>query len=159
MDKKRVYVESSVISYLTARPASQSGPRHRQHITAEWWSICSNWECFVATAVLDEIAQGDPVAASQRMEKARTLPEMPITDEIRALANLLVARNLVPSSSATDAVHLAAAAFYRADYLVTWNQKHLDNLALGSRVEELIRGWGLSPAKVITPERLLEETI
>ncbi|MCL2701100.1 MAG: hypothetical protein FWE88_05345 [Phycisphaerae bacterium] len=159
MVKKRVYVESSVISYLTARPASQPVPRHRQRITAEWWSVHHNWECFVATTVLDEIALGDPVAASQRTETARALPEMPVTPEIRALAVLLIDRNLVPPTSVADAYHLAAAAFHRADYLVTWNQKHLDNLDLRSRIEELIRGWGLTPAKVITPERLLEETI
>ncbi len=46
-----------------------------------------------------------------------------------------------------------------ADYLLTWNQSHLDNLELRSRIEELIRGWGLTPAKVITPERLLEESV
>ena len=157
MAKKRVYVESSVISYLAAWLSSRPLVRHRQYITAEWWEVRSRWDCFVATTVLDEIALGDPEAAAQRMAKARTLPVMPITPEIKVLAGVLVARNLVPSSSDADAVHLAAAAFHQADYLVTWNQKHLDNLDLRFRIEELIRGWGLTPAMVLTPERLVEE--
>ena len=74
-----------------------------------------------------------------------------------ALGDLIVSRKLIPESQRVDAYHVALAAFHQSDYLVTWNQKHLDNLALRSRIEELIRGWGLIPAAVITPERLMEE--
>jgi len=157
MAKKRVYVETSVISDLAARPASKPLPRHRQLVTAEWWAHRLRWECFLTTTVMAEISRGDPGAAALRREVARNLVELPVPLEVNALAGLLVARNLVPQTVAADAFHLAGAAFHRADYLLTWNQKHLDNLDLRSRIEELIREWGLTPAKVITPARLLEE--
>ena len=157
MAKKLVYVEASVISDFTARPASWPISRHRQLVTIEWWAHRCRWECFLTTTVLEEISRGDPGAAALRREAARNFVELPVTPEINALAGLLLTRGLVPQSAATDAFHLAGAAFHRADYLVTWNQKHLDNLDLRSRIEELIRGWGLMPAKVLTPARLLEE--
>lgn len=159
MAKKRVYVESSVISYLTARPAGNALKSEHQLLTKAWWRHRSEWDCFVTTVVMEEISRGDPDAALKRREKAVLLPELPRASDARALAVLLVERKLVPESSITDALHLALAAFYQADYLLTWNQTHLDNLDLRFRIEELIRGWGLIPAKVITPERLLEEPL
>lgn len=160
MAKKRVYVESSVLSWLTARsPRNDILKQARQRQTKLWWDRLSDWDCFLSPLVMLEIARGDPEASTRRLEKAGLLPKLPISTEAKALANLLVARKLVPESSEPDALHLALAAFHRANYLLTWNQTHLDNLDLRSRIEELIRGWGLKPAKVITPERLLEEPL
>lgn len=158
MKKKRIYVESSVLSYLTAKPASDALKRAHQQRTVAWWKRRDEWDCFVSPLVMYEISRGDPIAAKRRLEKARFVPELPDSPDADALANLLVARKLVPEKSAPDALHLALAAFHRSEYLLTWNQTHLDNLDLRSRIEGLIRGWGLTPAKVLTPERLLEES-
>lgn len=158
MRKKRVYVESSVLSYLTAKPATDDLKRAHQHRTAVWWRRRNEWDCFTSPLVMLEVSRGDPGAAKRRLEKARLLPELPISPDADALADLLVMRKLVPESSAPDALHLSFAALHAAQYLLTWNQAHLDNLELRSRIEDLIRGWGLAPAKVITPERLLEES-
>ena len=158
MAKKRVYVETSVISDLTARPAKKPIPRLRQLITADWWERRSPWDYFLTATVIAEISRGDPKAAALRQERARSFLELPVTPEVEALAGLLLAKKLVPLESLTDAYHLAGAAFHRADYLLTWNQKHLDNLELRSRIEEFIKEKGFKPAKVLTPARLLEET-
>jgi hypothetical protein len=158
MAKKRVYVESSVLSWLTARTPEDLLKRAKQQHTRNWWRIRHRWECFLTTTVLTEIARGDPEAAARRLLEARTIPELPSPPEADELAGLLLARKLVPRVAAADAFHLAEAAFHGAHYLLTCNQTHLDNLELRSRIEELIRGWGLAPAKVITPERVLEES-
>jgi len=159
MAKKRVYVETSVLSYLTARPAKDELTKLHQRLTAAWWERRSDWECFLTPTVLSEIRQGDPVAASRRREKADLLVELPSLSEADVLADLLVARKLVPERAHADAMHLATAALYRAHYLLTWNQKHLDNYELRFRIEELIREQGLTPAQVITPDRLLLEEL
>jgi len=157
MDKKRVYVESSVISYLTARPARDERNKIRQRLTALWWERRHEWECVVSPPVLDEIDRGDPGAAARRREKALSLAEVPASSEADLLADLLVAHKLVPESVRADAVHLATAAVHGAHYLLTWNQKHLDNPDLRSRIEDFIRKQGWEPVKVFTPERLLFE--
>ena len=159
MTKKRVYVESTVPSYLTAEPSIDDLLRAQQGLTKVWWERRADWFCFLTPIVLWEISRGDKGAAAKRREKELLLSELPSSPEARALANLLVARKLVPETKAVDALHIALAAFHRADYLLTWNQTHLDNIVLRSRIEELIRGWGLTPAAVITPERLMEEPI
>ena len=158
MTKKRVYVETSVLGWLTAKPCNDILKMAKQQQTKNWWKVRHRWDCFLTTTVLVEIKRGDSEAAARRWKEAQTLPELPPPPEADDLAGLLLARKLVPQEAAADAHHLAEAALLKAHYLLTCNQTHLDNLELRSRIEELIRGWGLTPAKVITPGRLLEET-
>ena len=158
MVKKRAYVETSVISYLAAWLSKDALMRIRQQQTALWWERRHEWDCIVSDTVIVEIARGDPVAAARRLGIAQSLVEVLTLPEAELLAGLLVARKLVPESAKPDAVHLATAAAYGAHYLLTWNQKHLDNLDLRYRIEDVIRNYGWTPAKVITPSRLLEES-
>ncbi|MDR3265407.1 MAG: type II toxin-antitoxin system VapC family toxin [Synergistaceae bacterium] len=155
--KKRVYVETSVISYLTARQSRDIILLGRQRITATWWERRDEWECCLSPAVLDEIEAGDPIAAQRRMTLAGTLRVLPVIPEANALADLLVACSLIPASVLSDALHLALAAVHEAQYLLTWNQKHLSNPTLRSRIEAAIEQQGFLPALVITPEQILEE--
>ena len=157
MEKQRVYVESSVISYLNPRLSNDAQKRIWQLQTALWWERRHEWDCVVSDTVMFEIAEGNADAAAKRLEMARSLVILPVPPETYVLANLLIARKLIPDSENADAVHLAAAAIHRAKFLLTWNQKHLANPKLSSRVESVIREYGLEPAKVITPEQLLEE--
>ena len=79
-----------------------------------------------------EIARGNPEAAARRREKALSLVEVPAVPEADWLAEQLVSHKLVPESAKPDAMHLALAAIHGARYLLTWNQKHLDNFQLRS---------------------------
>jgi predicted nucleic acid-binding protein len=154
--KKRVYVETSVISYLTARPSRDIIQLGRQQLTATWWERRKKWELFLSPPVLDEAGQGDAEASIRRVIIARQLFLEPILPEAEKLASSLVAQNLIPVSVLTDALHLALAAVHKADYLLTWNQRHLDNMDTRFKIEKFIENKGYSPAVVITPERLLE---
>lgn len=154
--KKRVYVESSVISYLTARPSRDIIISARQEWTRHWWERRSRWDLFISPLVLDEISQGDSDASGMRLEIADGLPTIEYTNETTRLADLLVKKTLVPASSHADALHLALAAVHGMDFLITWNQKHLNNMELRSRIYAFLEKQGVTPAQVGTPEQLLE---
>ena len=156
MAKKRVYVESSVLSYLTAKPASDVIKLAKQRQTWKWWTRREQWDLFVSPFVLFEIADGDPGAAEERLAVARELPVLPDHPKAKAVADKLSAEVPIPDKTRADAAHLALSAFHRMDCLLTWNQTHLDNLHLRGKVEKIIREQGLSPALVLTPERLME---
>ncbi|MCL2700242.1 MAG: DNA-binding protein [Phycisphaerae bacterium] len=156
MAKKRVYIESSVISYLTAWPSRDLITLARQHLTREWWARREGWEFFVSPAVLEEIADGDPLAAAERLVVVRELPVLSDHPKARAMAGKLATEIPIPDKAQADAAHLALAAFHGMDYLATWNQTHLDNPHLREKIRETIRAQGFSPALVLTPERLLE---
>jgi len=156
MAKKRVYVESSVISYLTAWPSRDLITLARQHLTREWWTRRGEWELFVSPSVLEEIADGDPLAAQERLIAVRELPVLPDHPKAGALAGKLTTGVPIPDKAQADAAHLALAAFHGMEYLATWNQTHLDNPHLRDSIRNVIKEQGFSPTLVLTPERLLE---
>ena len=156
MAKKRVYVETSVISYLTAWLSNDLITLARQLLTRKWWTCREQWELFISPFVLDEITEGDVIAAAERLAAARELPVLPEHQKAKVTADKLAAEVPIPNTAIADAAHLALSAFHGMDYLVTWNQTHLDNPDLRGKIEGIIRREGLSPAIVLTPERLLE---
>ena len=156
MAKKRVYVETTVISYYAARPSPILITLAKQLQTRDWWECRHRWDLFISPVVLEEIIDGDHVAAAERLAMVRELPVLPDHPKARILADILTAEVPIPDDSRADALHLALAAFHKMDYLVTWNQTHLDNPHLRGRIERIIKGQGLSPTLVLTPERLLE---
>lgn len=155
MAKKRVYVESSVISYLAARPAKKPITRFRQLVTADLWEQRQRWELFVSDAVMREIGGGDPEAALRRLRKADGLPVLPESHEAVRLAEHLMSANAVPEKALDDARHVAIAAVCGMDCLATWNLRHLSNPDRIEGVYTAIREMGYTPSIVLRPDELV----
>ena len=151
-----VYVETSVLSYLAARPSRDVVIAAHQRVTAEWWAAASGQFALVASAaVTREAAAGDPQVASARLAYLSGVPLLPITAEAEALAAALLRAGHLPPKAAYDALHLAVAAAGAADYLVTWNMRHLAGAVVRRRLERALRAAGVEPPTVCTPEELL----
>jgi predicted nucleic acid-binding protein len=153
----KVYVETSIISYLTSRMSRDLIVAGHQQITQEWWANHrETFELFVSQTVFEEVAEGDPEAAQQRLSVIESLPLLEITEEAITLAKDLVRLGPLPEKAAVDALHIAVAVTNRVDYLLTWNCKHLANAAFRSRIERVCRARGYEPVIICTPEELLE---
>jgi len=156
--KWKVYVETSVVSYLTSRLSRDWVVAGHQQITQEWWSNHRNkFELFVSQTVLEEAAGGDQEVAQQRLSAIENLPLLEITEAAIALAKDLVHLGPLPEKAEVDALHIAIAVTNRVDYLLTWNCKHLANAALRSRIERVCRAREYDPVIICTPEELLED--
>ena len=156
--KWKVYVETSVISYLTSRMSRDLIVAGHQQITQEWWSNRhGKFELFVSQPVLEEASVGDQEAAQQRLSVLVDLPLLEITETALTLAKDLVRLGPLPQKAEVDALHIGIAVTNRVDYLLTWNCKHLANAALRRRIERVCRARGYDPIIICTPEELLEE--
>ena len=126
MRKPTVYIETSVISDLTARPSNNPINAERQRVTKEWWATQSdNFELVSSTVTRREARRGDRDAARQRLQALQGIRTLTPTDEVRSLVNSLLNSGAIPENSEDDASHVALAAVNNVDYLLTWNQKHL----------------------------------
>jgi len=151
-----VYVETSVISYLTADPSRDFRLRAHQQFTKEWWDLRrGEFRLFVSALVRREAGAGDPAMVARRSEVLRLMEVVRITDEAQEFAASLVRENLVPAKAAADALHIATAAVYEIDYLLTWNCKHIANARVRPRIENACRRAGYRPPVLCTPEELL----
>jgi predicted nucleic acid-binding protein len=156
--KPKVYLETSVISYLASRPSRDLIMAAHQQITQEWWEKRrGKFELLVSQLVLQEVSGGDKGAAERRTEFVKGLAQVQTTDEVVALAQKLLQARALPTSEFADAVHVALAAVHGIDYLVTWNLKHIANAVTRHQIESTCRENGFEPPIICTPEELMEE--
>lgn len=155
MPKPTVYLETTIVSYLTAWLSRDLVMAGHQRITHEWWN---NWRddfaLYISQPVLDEAGAGDPKAAQRRLHFLDGLPRLDVTAEAVNLARALVGGPL-PSRADVDALPMAVAAVNGIDYLLTWNCKHIANAEIRPHVERLCRAYGYQPPVMCTPEELL----
>jgi hypothetical protein len=155
--KPKVYIETTIISYLAARPTNDPMLAGDFAATRQWWDEYRPlFEIFTSTLVNEEAAQGDAEAAAARLKILALLDELPVSDVAKMLANSLVSRNALPSKARVDALHVAIAATNGLDYLLTWNCRHLANATLRTRIESVCREQGYEPPLICTPPELTE---
>jgi hypothetical protein len=151
-----VYVETSIVSHVTARPSSDIQIAALQHQARRWWSTeRSNFEIVTSQLVIDEASAGDPTAAAERLKLLDGLPTVRIDDDVRNLARAIVSASIMPPKAAADALHVAAAAAARVQYLLTLNCKHIANAHELPRVYRLLQEHGFGQLLICTPAEFL----
>lgn len=155
--KPRLYVETSIVSYLAARPSGDLVTAARQQITRTWWERRrGDFDLFVSEFVTGEAALGDAEASAARLRALEDVPEIALSEEGRSLAESLISAGPLPAKAALDALHIAAAVTNGMDYLLTWNFKHLANATVRNQIERACRMRGYEPPIICTPEELLD---
>lgn len=156
--KRRVYIETSVVSYLASRPSRDLVVAGRQQLTHAWWEARRPaFDLVISQVVLDEVRAGDPDAAQRRLAFIADLPLLDVTTATAELAATLIGRVPLPTHAAADAVHMAVAAFHGVDFLMTWNVPHIANATLRRRVEDICREQGYGAPILCTPDELMED--
>lgn len=156
--KPRVYVESTIFSYLAARPSRDPVVKAHQILTRQWWDTQrARFDFVISEQVLREIEAGDRDAARRRTSLTAGIPVLDVNDEVMALARRLVRKGIVPETYTGDANHIAAATVHGAVYLVTWNCRHIANAELRMAIENMCRDSGYFPCIICTPEELIAD--
>jgi len=156
--RKRVYVDTTILSYLAARRSRDLVRAAHQELTWEWWETRKDRsDVYASDLVESEAGGGNPEAAARRLELLEGVPLLAAGQEAKALSALLMEPGGLPEEAADDAVHLALATVHGMDVLLTWNRGHLANPVLREVLADRIRAAGYKPPVVCTPEELLEE--
>jgi hypothetical protein len=153
--KPSEYIESSVISYAAARPSRDVVVAARQAITHDWWTNHRDrFELRISALVEEEIDFGDEGAAERRQQWVADISSLAISDLAVQLAERLLAEGAIPSGSENDALHIGIAAAQGADYLLTWNFRHINNAEMKSAIEHVVESLGLVCPQICSPEEL-----
>ena len=155
--KRKIYLETSVISYLTSRPSKTILGAAHQQITLAWWETRNQYELLVSESVLRECGSGDAGAAQKRLDVLADLPLLLINEQALNIAEALVGQGIVPAKAAEDALHIAVATVYDVDYLLTWNCRHIANPEMQRGIAAYLEQIGLFLPFICTPEELLGE--
>ena len=156
MSLPRLYVETTIPSYLTARPSRDVILAGQQETTRRWWGKKrGDYDLYVSELVLEETAAGDLAIAAARHAALAGLPQLAQTQEVDALVARLLAQGIIPPSAAPDAGHIALAAVHAMNFLLTWNCKHIANALHRRRVEAVCAEAGLVCPIICTPHHLI----
>ena len=152
----RIYIESTIPSYVVARPARNLLQAARQELTRDWWNLKrQEHELFTSQIVLDEIAAGESETARRRLEITADLPIVDLTSAAEKLAGKILRSGLLPANADGDAAHIALATAHNLDILLTWNCRHIANGAIQVRLRRLVEASGFELPAICTPEEML----
>ena len=154
--KPKIYIETSVISYLTSPPRRDVVALGRQEVTRRWWETRRGaFSLVVSPVVLQEAQQGDPGYALARMSAMTGIPVVDISDQARTIAAALIREKALPEKAAVDALHIAIAADAQSQFLLTWNFRHIANAQMRGKIEAILIRSGTRPPLLCTPDQLL----
>jgi len=126
--RAKVYIETTIVSYLRARPGSDLIIAAHQQLTRDWWrNRRADFDLFISQAVIEEASAGDPQAAADRLQVLAQIRVLGLNESALQLARALVSKGPLPEKAAVDALHIALATVHGMDYLLTWNCKHIAN--------------------------------
>ena len=154
----RIYLESTIPSYVVARPARDLLQAARQQLTRDWWDLRrEKHELFTSQVVLDEIAGGEAAMARQRLGVMAQIKLLDLTDEAKSLTKEILGSGLLPWDADRDAAHIALATVHEMEILLSWNCRHIANAAIQTRLRRLTEKSGFALPVLCTPDELTGE--
>ena len=154
----RIYIESTIPSYVVARPARALLQAARQQVTKDWWDLeRSSHELFTSQIVLDEIAIGEKAMARDRLDVMIQIKLLDLTNEAKALTKDILGSGLLPARADRDAAHIALATVHEMDILLSWNCRHIANASIQQRLRLLAEKFGFTLPVLCTPDELTGE--
>ena len=157
MDKPRLYLETTIPSYLSSRPSRDIVILAHQELTMNWWENArKRFDLFISQMVIEEVEQGDEFLSKKRLSLIEDYPVLDLTKEVETLSNHYMSLLPLPKRALRDAFHLAFSTYYEMDFLLTWNCTHLANGTIRRRLHMINEELDLLTPTICTPEELLD---
>jgi len=151
-----VYIETSIIGYLTARTSNNLILMANVEATRDWWDTRRiQFDLYISQTVLDESARGDTEIASRRLKILSDFPLLEVNEAVQDLAMRFLTKSNLPPKAADDALHIAVATVYGLDYLLTWNCKHIANAQIQKKLAQISFNAGYELPTICTPYELM----
>jgi len=153
--QQRIYIETSIPSFYyedRQDPASIA----RREWTREWWDNGKHaFEVVTSIAVIEELLDGSYAKQQDCLSFLDEVPLLPVEAEIAEIVENYIVHKLMPADPAGDALRLAIASYYKCDFLLTWNCKHLANANKYQHIKRINTLLGLFVPTLTTPLELL----
>jgi len=155
--KKKVYIETTVVSYYTGRPSRDIVISARQEETRGVWpSLLEAYDTYISALVYEEVENGDSEAAQKRLEAIEPFPVLDVDEEAYNLAQTIIKEQAIPTEYPEDALHIAVAATNGIDLIVTWNFAHINNPFKRMMIRQIVENSGYICPEICSPEELME---
>jgi len=154
--ERKVYIETSVVSYYTGRASRDVVVAGHQQATRDFWALLTQGLLpHVSALVVREAGKGDPELARKRLDAIGTFPVLATTPDAERLAQGIVDAQGIPAECPEDALHIAVAATGGMDFVVTWNFAHINNPFTKMMVRHAVESAGYECPEIVSPDAFL----
>ena len=151
-----LYLDTTIVSYLTARLSRNAIVAHHQAITRRWWrEHRARHLSYISDVVEIEAARGDVSAARERLDVLKAFSKAHVNAQTHELAGQVLTACRLPQRAYDDAQHVAITAFHGLKVLLTWNSTHLANPNMIPHIRRACEAYGYAPPAIYTPEQLI----
>ena len=154
--KLRVYLDTSVISYLEQEDA----PEKMEDTRLLWTALKSGkHDIYISDIVIAEIMRCDENKRNVLLEHLAEIDYTLIEtdDKIVDLAEKIIDFGVLKKKSFEDCQHIAAAILNNCDIITSWNFKHIVNVKTIKGIKILTTAEGYKDLMIYPPTALLEE--
>lgn len=153
--RKTIYIDTTIPSYYVDQREALLLHINRTRV---WWDKeRSAYDVYCSDFVELELSEIAFPGQAEALKLIEPLPRLAPSNEIEQIVEVYLANYLMPLSDIRDAIHLAFASFYKMDYLLTWNIRHLANVHKREHIRIINTRLRLSIPEIITPLELLPE--
>ena len=152
------YLDATIPSFYYEERPGVILQAWRELTVAFWDQARDRYALSVSDETLRELLDpGYPEGKRQRcLALIDGLPRLAINADVIDLATFYMDEKLMPATDPGDAFHLAFATWYRIQYLLTWNCRHLANANKFEHIQVLNARRRLVSPSIVTPQQLLE---
>lgn len=153
--RKTVYLDSTIPSFMFDERKSMKAIIE---LTKKWWKEESNdYALKLSDSVIQELSMGEYPNKEKILQFSRKIDLLPTVPDIAEIAKVYIQHHLMPHDLVGDAIHLAFASFYKIDFLLTWNCKHLANANKQNHIRRINVSMDLFTPQITTPMELIRE--
>jgi len=157
--KAKIYVETTVVSYLTGRATRDLMiAAHQEETRALWPRLTSDFDTYISALVYEEASRGNEEQARKRLTAIEPFPVLDVEREARELASRLLTDRAVLEEFPEDAMHIAVAAVNGIEILLTWNFSHINNPFKKMLIRQSVQNAGYRCPEICSPDELMEAT-
>jgi hypothetical protein len=151
-----LYLETTIVIYLTARLSRDGATARHQSVTRDRWNThLIQHIAYSSDVVSEEASRGDPEAARRRLDTLAQFASAHSSEQTCELADRILAMCRLPARVYEDAHHVAIAAIHGINVLLTWNCKPLANENMIPFMGRACEAYGYAPPVIYTPEQLI----
>ena len=156
MRKLKIYLDTSVISYLKQEDAPKN-----MALTIQLWEQLKNDEFVVyiseiGLAEIGECAEPKRTILMEYLAEIR-YEKIYLNDEILLLADKYIEQGIIPGMYRDDALHISAATVFDCNVVVSWNFKHMVKLKTIIGVNGINKLMGYGEIEIFPPNIIIGE--
>lgn len=151
--KPTVYIETTVPNYVFSKRYPE-----KQRVAKEIFTLIRNGiiEPFISRAVVDELAATpDKTQRAKLLKLIEGVEVLPITEEVRELAQKYLDEGIFPKKKLLDAQHVAVASVNKLDFVISWNFEHIVKVKTRELVEAVNTLLGYPTPEIVVPEEVI----